>query len=34
MPEDLPFLRGDVAKGVRAKNKEAGDIIDRAAKIE
>lgn len=33
MPEDLPFLRGDVAKGVRLKNKEAGDMIDRAAKI-
>lgn len=34
MPEDLPFLRGDVAEGVRAKNKEAGDIIDLAVKIE
>ena len=34
IPEDLPFLRGDIAEGVRVKNKEAGDIIDRAAKIE
>lgn len=34
IPEYLPFLQRDIVEGVRAKNKEAGDIIDRAAKIE
>ena len=32
--EYLPFLQRDIVEGVRANNKEAGDIIDRAAKIE